>query len=197
MATLSKEIHVEYQKSNIDLRTHYTREAVIEFCKKTQFVKTLVNAVPMGGFKFSIPEFERFIVIDIDSVTVIRDGVELVIGDAPKAYEPYYVRETQSTFRIENTDFVDNSAKATLAIAPAYLTDVMHKTVYDQYKDVVLNGVRASLCFMSGQEWSDPQKADFYRRLFLEGIDNATGDVTRNYSRTQTIDRTDVRRDYF
>lgn len=172
------------------------RNACFDFCKRSLFWNETAEPEP---FVAGEPEYVLTpptgaqvvsvlsVVID-EKTTVYPAPLEVVVAARP-AWQTAtglieaFIQPASDTIRFVAVPDTSGAFSATVAYAPSRDSSTVDKRVYDQYLECIKHGALWKLKMMSGQTWSDPASAQYYEKLFNDGIGEAVIERNRSNSR--------------
>ncbi|MEE3649457.1 MULTISPECIES: hypothetical protein [unclassified Brenneria] len=156
-------------------------EAAITFCRESLFCRdslTLTDVVP--GVTHVLTESEqvkcvkRLRVKDYSVSNANAKGHTLVSGIDFTVISANHLAFNHAFAQVE----------IIFAVEPRRNASVVPDVLADDYMDVIVAGALEDLYLMPGRPWSDPQRAQYFRTLFIDGYRRAYRDALNNSHET-------------
>lgn len=181
------------------LRKELLRSAQ-RFCRKTLILQRDVAFVQPAGSDMATPSFgtEKLKMVQVMELTVNGRVVRGITQEGLRARDPYYnsveADEPRTFFgRSEGTitfypqPSKDTAIAATIAVAPADDYDGIPDELANLWADAIVGGAIERICMISGQPYTDPQRALMGRQWYMEGVSQARIYLNNSYGRTDMV----------
>jgi hypothetical protein len=181
--TLSSDVLIDVPSVPSFMIISAIRRATIELCEQAQVWEQSDDAlvVAKNAHEQDLPLPSGADLIQV--ISIHRKGVELTpvpLGDmftmqgAGDTGEPtYYAVDTATSARLYPIPLATESLACRLSLKPKATATAVSNEVTSRWRNALVNGAKHFLLLMPKQEWSDPERAMYYRKLFDKEIAQA------------------------
>jgi len=191
--TLSTDVLVDVPSVPSFMIVNAVRRAAIELCEQAQVWEqsddALVAVKNLQEQDLPLPNNADLIQV----VSIHRKGIELTpvpLGDiftmqgAGGTGEPtHYAVDTMVSARLHPTPSITESLTCRLSLKPKSTATSVPDEITTRWRNALVNGAKHFLLLMPNNEWSDPERAMYYRKLFDKEIAQAKHSRMGGYGR--------------
>jgi hypothetical protein len=175
------------------------RQTVIDFCQTTGFWRKELDGfytvATDGEYELITPvdtAIADVLTIKVNERTVeakTQDDLEndfsnwRTLTDSPK----YYFLPDKKTLILVPTPDAVYPVRITATLKPTQSAQGCDELIFEEYKQVIVNGALAWLMDKPSKEWSNPNLADIYKHYYTESTNNAKQKAEHGYAKRKSF----------